>query len=79
MEHERIIIYAHEKKYDLTDMADSHPGGKECLIRKNGMDCTVDYDFHTKKGKRMWSRYRVHDTERRENLFIRFFKYIKHL
>ncbi len=53
------IIYANGKTYDASKIIKNHPGGEKCLLRKIGQDCTKDYNFHSKKGKKEWKKYEI--------------------
>jgi len=39
--------------YDVTSFVNSHPAGKECLIKRAGTDCTRDLGFHSNEAKRI--------------------------
>lgn len=52
----RIIIYRKNYVYDVTDW-DFHPGGKNCLIKKIDTDVSIDYNFHSKLGKKEWKKF----------------------
>lgn len=54
----RIIIIRKDYVYDVTNFSD-HPGGLECLHRRVGLDTNYDYKFHSKKTKKLWSRYLI--------------------
>jgi cytochrome b involved in lipid metabolism len=49
--------------YDATSyMAQNqHPGGANSILKKSGgaVDCTMDFNFHSKGGKKTWQKYRV--------------------
>ena len=48
-------VVAHEKVYDVTSFLPHHPGSAKAILRKAGMDCTVDFGFHTSKTRRrLW-------------------------
>lgn len=37
-----------------------HPAGVKSILRKaGGIDCTVDFEFHSKGARKMWKSYRV--------------------
>lgn len=54
-------IVAGKDIYDVTDYLDRHPGGRACIWRKAGgvRDCTDDFQFHSKAGRKTWNRYKV--------------------
>ena len=47
--------------YDATFYISRHPGGSESILKKSGgrVDCTVDFDFHSKKAQAMWRKHKV--------------------
>jgi cytochrome b involved in lipid metabolism len=49
--------------YDATSyMAQNqHPGGVTSILKRSGgaIDCTLDFNFHSKRGKKLWQKYRV--------------------
>ena len=47
--------------YDATEYVSRHPGGEASILRKAGGrgDCTMDYNFHSRNGKRIWKKYVV--------------------
>lgn len=47
--------------YDATPYINRHPGGKNSILRKSGgcVDCTQDFNFHSKNGKAMFRKYYV--------------------
>ncbi|VBB17769.1 cytochrome b-like heme/steroid binding domain containing protein [Yasminevirus sp. GU-2018] len=56
---ERVILYAHGKTYDVTDFVNKHPAGSRCILSKKGKDCTIDYDFHSSRARKLWKEYKV--------------------
>ena len=52
-------IVANDNVYDITELLDKHPGGKNCLIKHLKQDCTLDYNFHSKNGKKEWNKYKI--------------------
>jgi cytochrome b involved in lipid metabolism len=40
---------------------DEHPGGERAFMRRAGgkVDCAEDYAFHSNKGRKLWSKYRI--------------------
>ena len=57
------LIYAHGKTYDISKLIKNHPGGDKCLKEKIGKDCSKDYDFHRRKGKKEWKKYEINKKE----------------
>jgi cytochrome b involved in lipid metabolism len=47
--------------YDATTYMSRHPGGEMSILKKSGgaCDCTEDFHFHTKAGKKVWLKYKV--------------------
>ena len=47
--------------YDATEYISKHPGGQTSILKKSGgvVDCSVDFDFHSKGARRMWRKYKV--------------------
>jgi nitrate reductase (NAD(P)H) len=49
--------------YDATSYMQQHqhPGGAASILKKSGgaVDCTMDFNFHSKNGKKTWQKYRV--------------------
>lgn len=54
-----IWILANGYIYDVTNFIEHHPGGKEALLKRNGCDCTIDYEFHSSFAKKMWSKFKI--------------------
>lgn len=51
-------IVAHNKVYNVTDFIENHPAGIGTIVKKAGTDCTIDFDFHSKKTqKKIWDKY----------------------
>lgn len=55
----RIIVYVKSKVYDVTELVDSHPGGRMCIIKNNGNDCNKDFNFHSKNAQKNWDTYLI--------------------
>lgn len=59
----RHILIASRCIYDITEFVilNLHPGGNNCLIKKsnNNDNCKVDLDFHSKKAKQLWNRFKI--------------------
>jgi hypothetical protein len=48
--------------YDVTEMVPAHPGGDYSILRHSGgqkLDCTQDFNFHSRKGQKIWDRYKI--------------------
>lgn len=47
--------------YDATSYIAKHPGGKTSIVKKSGgkVDCSVDFDFHSKNARKIWKKYKV--------------------
>ena len=61
-------IVANNNVYDVTNFINIHPGGKNAIIKNLGKDCTRDYNFHTKNGKKDWTKYKIGTVEKEEDL-----------
>jgi hypothetical protein len=59
-------LVAGDDIYDATDYVNQHPGGKTSILKKTGgaCDCTVDFRFHSKSGRRVWHKYHVGKVKR---------------
>ena len=64
---EKIYIYVGKNTYDVTEFIKYHPGGSQCIINNNGKDCTIDYNWHSKKGKDLWKKYLVKNVKNANN------------
>jgi len=47
------LIIVNNKIYDISVIINNHPGGKECLLRNLGKDCTKDLNFHSKQTRKL--------------------------
>jgi cytochrome b involved in lipid metabolism len=47
--------------YDVTSYVSDHPGGTASILNKCGgiVDCTRDFDFHSKRARKEWKRHKV--------------------
>ena len=54
-------IVAKGKVFNATPFISIHPGGKTSILRRGGgvKDATVDFDFHSKDGRKIWSHYQI--------------------
>ena len=52
-----IWITANNRVYDVTRLLPYHPGGNNCILKKQGKDCTNDYVFHSREGRKLWVKY----------------------
>ena len=66
IEANRIIIIRKGYVYDITNFSD-HPGGLECLRKRNGYETNYDYKFHSKKAKKLWSKYLIGKIKQQES------------
>jgi len=49
-------LVAHGKVYDATGFMQKHPAGVKPILKRGGLDCTADYDFHSKRShKQTWA------------------------
>jgi len=53
----RIIIFKDKYIYDLTKYTNEHPGGKNAILRNQGKNCNISYDFHSKQAQKLWKEY----------------------
>ncbi len=55
-----IIIYANNNIYHIPlNFLNSHPGGPESIIKKDNQECSLDFNFHNKKGQKEWEKFKV--------------------
>lgn len=52
-------IYANNNVYDVTKFIIKHPGGSHAIIKNAGQNCIKHYEFHSKKGKILWDKYKI--------------------
>jgi cytochrome b involved in lipid metabolism len=56
-----IIIICRKCVYDFTEYLNNHlhPGGNDIIERlyNSGNDCSIDYNFHNTRAKKVWNRY----------------------
>lgn len=54
-------LVAGDKIYDATEYLSQHPGGEYSILKKAGgaCDCTEDFQFHSKSGRKVWEKYFV--------------------
>lgn len=45
--------------YDITNLLDIHLGESNMLLKKAGMDVTVDYKYHSNSSKKKWKQYLI--------------------
>ena len=47
--------------YDATEYIARHPGGETSILKRAGgaRDCSVDFQFHSKRGQKLWREYLV--------------------
>jgi len=58
---DEIIVTYKDKKYNLTEFALSHPGGKDVLLENNGKNIeeSMDEVGHSKNAYRMLDKYLI--------------------
>ena len=55
-----IVVYVNKEPYHIpVTFLDTHPGGRESIIKKHNQDCTQDFEFHRKNGKLEWQKYKL--------------------
>jgi cytochrome b involved in lipid metabolism len=64
-------IVANNNVYDITELLDIHPGGKQCLINHIKKDCTIDYNFHSKDSKKEWKKYKIGYIKKNEHAYLK--------
>jgi len=53
-------IVAYGTVYDATPFLYKHPGSHEVILRKAGLDCSIDFDFHSSHARnRIWRGLRI--------------------
>jgi cytochrome b involved in lipid metabolism len=54
-------IVAKGKVFNATPFISIHPGGKTSILRRGGgtKDASVDYDFHSGAGRKIWTQYQI--------------------
>jgi len=65
VENGRKLILANSIVYDVEKILLTHPGGIESLNNHIGKECSEDYNFHTKNGKKSWNKLKVGRLERK--------------
>ena len=55
---EPIVVYVGHKAYEVSKFIKHHPGGASSILDKKSTDVTRDYNFHSKKGREVWRRFR---------------------
>ena len=61
-------IVANDNVYNVTNFINNHPGGKNAIIKNLGKDCSKDFNFHTKNGKKEWNKYKIGKLKKEENI-----------
>lgn len=54
-------IIANGKVYDISQIIDVHPGGRDALIKRSGgkIDASEDYYFHSRKAQKIWNQLEI--------------------
>ena len=55
----KIIIIRKNIVYDFTKFINKHPGGKDIIIKKIGIDNQKNYNFHSVAAKKKWNKYKI--------------------
>ena len=50
---ERILLRLDNKIIDATNFVALHPGGKQAILKRNKLDITRDYKFHSKNAQNL--------------------------
>lgn len=55
-----ITLWVNNQQYQVPEtFLQSHPGGYNSIYQKDNQDCTIDYNFHSKKGQKLWAKFLV--------------------
>jgi cytochrome b involved in lipid metabolism len=54
-----IWIIVGSRVYDVTEFLPLHPAGAYSISKKNGKDCTTDYEFHSVAGRNLFKPYQI--------------------
>jgi len=52
-------LIAHNNIYNVTEFIKKHPIGPYPILKRAGQDCSEDFDFHGKSGKKIWKKYKI--------------------
>ena len=54
-------IISKNKVYNATPFIKIHPGGFKSILKRAGgvKDCSVDFDFHSSNGRKVWKKYQI--------------------
>ena len=52
-------LIVNNKLYDVTLFINSHPGGRNAILKNAGTDQTHSYNFHRRRGKYLWKDYKI--------------------
>jgi cytochrome b involved in lipid metabolism len=55
----KIIFFVKNKKYDVTNYIDFHPGGKDCLIKYINQDVSYHYKMHSNNAKKLCKKFLI--------------------
>jgi len=56
MDISRNLIIVDNKYYDITEFINSHPGGKQCLLKNINKDCTEHMKYHSKEARKIMKK-----------------------
>lgn len=54
---EYCLFFVGSNIYNAYELIREHPGGMTALINKKNEDVSKDYNYHSKKGRKLWKRY----------------------
>ena len=55
-------IIVKKKIYDVTEFIDSHPGGKNCILKNLYKNCDYHMKFHSKKAIELLKKMEIKNT-----------------
>ena len=56
---ESCWIIANGRVYDVTSFLGKHPAGAQTILRRGGMDCTEDWEFHSGGAQKIWKKLEI--------------------
>jgi cytochrome b involved in lipid metabolism len=48
-----MYVVIKNKKYDVSKFIESHPGGKNCILKNLKKNCDYHMNFHSKNAKKL--------------------------
>lgn len=59
LKQDNIILLCKKKIYNVTDFINLHPGPSNIIIKNIDKDNTLNYNFHSKKAKKIWDTFLI--------------------